>query len=251
MSIHCPSFFALIAASACSALPPVRPPEPVKQAHAVTTFPQAAASLSDTVPLPAATPPLAAPLLSDAPSVVATPPALLPALAPPAQQTPSTKRSSVLPSGLFNPMPGGQIAGYRIDTGLDIAGSPREVFAIAPGTLDYSEPGHTRWVGPNDTANCVRIRLDQPIAWKGHQITHAWYAHLSALRWIQAEGAEQRIHVQGGELIGTSGKARGMPHLHLGLLLDGEVEQTWGTYLREDEIRQVLGDYRNGARLPQ
>jgi murein DD-endopeptidase MepM/ murein hydrolase activator NlpD len=147
-------------------------------------------------------------------------------------------------------MPGGQIAGYRIDTGLDIAGSPREVFAIASGTLDYSEPGHTRWTGPNDTANCVRLRLDRPIQWNGHRITHVWYAHLSSLRWVQAEGAAERIHVEGGEVIGVSGKARGMPHLHLGMLVDDQVEQAWGTYLLEDDIRQVLGSYRNFTRLP-
>jgi len=175
----------------------------------------------------------------------------LPIAPPTTPPVPPARRSAMLASGLFNPMPGGQIAGYRIDTGLDIAGSPREVFAIASGTLDYSEPGHTRWTGPGDTANCIRIRLDQPIAWQGRSITHVWYAHLSGLRWTQPEGATERIHVEGGEPIGTSGKARGMPHLHLGLLLDGEVEQEWGTYLLEEEIRQVLGSYKNGARLPK
>jgi hypothetical protein len=59
------------------------------------------------------------------------------------------------------------------------------------------------------------------------------------------------LAVRGGEPIGISGSARGMPHLHLGMLLDGEVQQAWGTYLLENEIREVLGPYRNLARLPR
>ena len=164
---------------------------------------------------------------------------------------PEKELSALLPSGFYNPMPGGVFAGYRADTGLDIAGSPRPVYAIAAGTLDYSEPGHTLWTGPTDTANCVRFKLDSPIPWKGRQITHVYYAHLSQLEYHQAEGATERIRVQGGERLGMSGKARGSPHLHIGLLLDGEVEQYAGTFLFEDEIRELLGGYKNGKSLPK
>jgi murein DD-endopeptidase MepM/ murein hydrolase activator NlpD len=146
-------------------------------------------------------------------------------------------------------MPGGVMAGYQADTGLDIAGSPRPVYALAAGTLDYSEPGHTLWTGPSDTANCVRFELDEPIPYKGRLITHVYYAHLSKLETIQHEGDPQRRHVEGGELLGVSGVARHSPHLHIGLLLDGEVAQYWGTFLLADEIRRVLGGYRNGDRL--
>lgn len=148
-------------------------------------------------------------------------------------------------------MPGGVFAGYQADTGLDIAGSPRPVYALAAGTLDYSEPGHTLWTGPKDTPNCVRFELDVPIPYKGHKITHVYYAHLSRLETLQHEGEGPRRHVEGGELLGWSGVARHSPHLHLGLLLDGEVEQYWGTFLLADEIRRVLGGYRNGERLPR
>lgn len=161
------------------------------------------------------------------------------------------ERSGLLPSGFYNPMPGGVFAGYRADTGLDIAGSPRPVYAIQSGTLDYSEPGHTLWTGPKDTANCVRFALDTPIAWKGRKITHVYYAHLSALEYHQAEGSKERRHIEGGELLGRSGIANHSPHLHIGLLLDGEVEQYWGTFLLEDEVRKVLGGYRNGTTLPR
>ena len=50
--------------------------------------------------------------------------------------------------------------------------------------------------------------------------------------------------------LGTSGTARGVPHLHLGLLLDNEVEQDdWTFILREGEVRAVLGGYKNGEVL--
>ncbi len=143
------------------------------------------------------------------------------------------------------------MAGYQADTGLDIAGSPRPVYALAAGTLDYSEPGHTLWTGPADTANCVRFELDVPIPYGEHRITHVYYAHLSRLETLQHEGEAPRRHVEGGELLGWSGVARHSPHLHIGLLLDGEVEQYWGTFLRADAIRGVLGKYRNGDRLPR
>ena len=160
-------------------------------------------------------------------------------------------RSALLPNGMHNPMPGGVFAGYRADTGLDIAGSPRPVFALAAGTLDYSEPGHTLWVGPRDTANTIRIELDAPIPWKGRTITHVWYAHLSELERLQREGERPRMHVEAGERLGVSGTANGSPHLHIGMLLDGVVDQRWGSFLLEDDVRKVLGGWRTGARLPR
>lgn len=182
-----------------------------------------------------------------APMQAKTPPPAEEAL----QREPTGPRSGALPSGFFNPMPGGVVAGYRADTGLDIAGIKRPVHAIAAGWVDYAEAGHTLWTGPRDTPHCVRIELDTPIAWGEHRITHVYYAHLSELAFVQPEGAKRRRRVEGGERIGTSGVANGSWHLHVGLLLDGEVEQTWGTFLLEDEVRKVLGDLRKGARLPE
>jgi len=201
---------------------------------------------SEPAVVPAAPPPLAVPL-----DLVPSTPAPAPALAPSPPASPPRPRSAALPGGFYNPMPGGVFAGYQADTGLDIAGSPRPVYALAAGTLDYSEPGHTLWTGPSDTANCVRFELDAPIAYKGHRITHVYYAHLSRLETLQREGETPRRHVEGGELLGVSGVARHSPHLHIGLLLDGEVEQYWGTFLLANEVRAVLGGYRNGDRLPR
>lgn len=189
-------------------------------------------------------------LRDEAPAVAPAPPPLLSPPLPLRPPEPPRPRSALLPGGFYNPMPGGVFAGYQADTGLDVAGSPRPVYALAAGTLDYSEPGHTLWTGPSDTANCVRFELDAPIAWKGKRITHVYYAHLSALETLQREGEAPRRHVEGGELLGKSGVARHSPHLHIGLLLDGDVSQRyWGTFLLADEVRQVMGGYRNGDRL--
>lgn len=154
-------------------------------------------------------------------------------------------------ASLHSPMPGGIFAGYPGDTGLDLVGSPRAVYAIADAKVDYAEKGHTRWTGPKDSPYCVRLTLDQPIAWKGRKITHAYYAHLSGVAFEQKEGGDKR-HVRAGEQLGTSGVARGVPHLHLGLLLDGEVEQDdWTFILREGDVRAALGGYANGETLPK
>ena len=126
---------------------------------------------------------------------------------------------------LHSPIPGGTLGGWDGDTGLDIAGDRLEVFAIAAGTLDYSEHGHTLWTRGRDTAFSVRLALDEPIPWGEHRVTHVYYTHLSRLETVQAEGASPRKHVEGGERIAVSGIGNGVPHLHLGLLLDGEVEQ--------------------------
>lgn len=210
------------------AAPPAPVPEPIELRFSAILAPQA----------PAVAPPLL--LLTGPASAPAAP------LPPETEPVPIGARTQALPSGFYNPMPGGVMAGYQADTGLDIAGSPRPVHALAAGTLDYSEPGHTLWTGASDTANCVRFELDAPIPWKGRQITHVYYAHLSKLSHLQPEGATPRRHVEAGELLGISGVANHSPHLHIGLLLDGEVEQYWGTFLLADDVRKVLGGYRNG-----
>ncbi len=149
-----------------------------------------------------------------------------------------------------DPMVGGVLGGYAGDTGLDIGGMKLPVYAIAAGTLDYAEWGHTSWVGPKDTAYCARITLDEPVPYRGHLITHVYYAHMSAVEAEQAESAPVHRHVEAGEHLGTSGIANGSWHLHLGLLLDGRVEQDdWDYILREDQVRAMLGGYPNGKRL--
>jgi hypothetical protein len=180
---------------------------------------------------------------------VAKPPVPTPARAPASAPAPRLKNPA-----LASPLPRGYLGGWAGDTGLDIAGDHLEVFALAAGTLDYSEWGHTRWTSGKDTAFSVRLALDEPIPWgeRGERrITHVYYTHLSKIDTVQAEGSENKKHVTTGERIGVSGIGNGTPHLHLGLLLDNQVEQdSWVFILREQEVRKVLGGYTNGARLP-
>lgn len=151
---------------------------------------------------------------------------------------------------LRSPLPGGVFAGYAGDTGLDIGGSALSVHAIADGTLDYAERGHTRWTSPRDTAMSVRLALDEPIPWGKHKVTHVYYTHMARLDFQKAEGEAKVIRVASGQRLGTSGTANGIPHLHLGLLCDGQVEQdSWEFILRENEVRKLLGGYTNGERL--
>jgi hypothetical protein len=151
---------------------------------------------------------------------------------------------------LRSPLPSGILAGYAGDTGLDIGGLGLSVHAIAAGTLDYSERGHTRWTSGRDTPNSVRLALDEPLSFGARRVTHVYYTHMATLVFAQAEGAKERRRVSAGEKLGTSGWGNGVAHLHLGMLCDGHVEQDDWTYiLREHEIRRVLGDYRNGERL--
>ena len=89
------------------------------------------------------------------------------------------------------------------------------------------------------------------------ELRHLLFQHrnfekdLSRLESIQHEGATPRKHVIAGEQIGTSGVGNGVMHLHIGLLLDGNVEQdTWASLLVEGDVRKVMGGYRNGESLP-
>lgn len=174
------------------------------------------------------------------------------ATAPPAPAiAPELLSPSLRNAALHSPMPGGSIGGWYGDTGVDISARYLPVYAMADGTLDYSEWGHTLWKGKGDTPFSVRIRLDAPIPWRGRKVTHVYYTHLSAVVTNQPEGAKVKKHVVGGEPIATSGIGNGVPHLHLGLLLDDQVEQdSWEFILREDAVRAVMGGYRNGETLP-
>jgi murein DD-endopeptidase MepM/ murein hydrolase activator NlpD len=153
---------------------------------------------------------------------------------------------------LHSPMPGGFLGGWGGDTGLDIAGNRLSVYALAAGTLDYAEWGHTLWTRKPDTPYSIRLKLDEPIPWgDGRSITHVYYTHLSKVEVEQAEDAGTKRHVAAGEKIGVSGIGNGVPHLHLGLLLDNQVEQdSWTYILREGDIRKVMGGYKNGFLLP-
>lgn len=199
--------------------PPARPPEPAL------------------APPPAPSPP--------------PPPAPVTAAQEPEPPPPLPLSPPLRNKNLFSPLPLGFLGGWGGDTGLDIAADHRPVYALAAGTLDYAEWGHTRWTTGKDTAFSIRIKLDSPIPWGEQKITHVYYTHLSKVETEQKEGAEKKKHVVGGERIGVTGIGNGTPHLHLGLLLDNQVEQdSWTYILREGEIRKVMGGYKNKEQLP-
>ncbi|MFO0677170.1 MAG: hypothetical protein U0169_11605 [Polyangiaceae bacterium] len=170
----------------------------------------------------------------------------------PAQTADGTPNSALLPCGLRNPVPGGIFAGHPEGTGLDLADSPRPVHAVLGVTLDYAEWGHTRWKSPKDTAFSVRVKLEKPIPWRDRHVTHLYYTHLSSLTLERAESDDSEIRIRGGQRLGTSGTANGSPHLHLGFLLDGNVEQdSWDGLLSDAQIPELFGRARNGTSLPK
>jgi hypothetical protein len=164
---------------------------------------------------------------------------------------PPESLSPELSCGLRSPMPGSFTAGYSADTGLDLAGIKMSVHAIADGKVIYAEAGHSLWSSPRDTDLAVLIELDEPLDAGDRKVTHVWYAHLSELAFEQPRLLSNHRRVVAGERLGTSGVANGSWHLHLGLLLDGDTSQRWGTFLLEDEARKVLCGLRARQRLPE
>lgn len=124
-----------------------------------------------------------------------------------------------LRNGWCAPVGQGVLAGYVGDTGLDILADRAPVFAVAGGTLEYAERGHTRWTSPPDTPLSARVKLDTPMITKQCTVTNVYYARMSALALEQAEGAPSPLHLQRGVRIGTTGIGNRVPHLHIGLLL--------------------------------
>lgn len=124
---------------------------------------------------------------------------------------------------LIVPVPGATASNngaYAADTGLDILvpfGSP--VVAAGAGTIIYSEPGHTPWNQPPDTANSILIELDTPFVYQGRQYPYSWYTHLSRLRYSVPDGAGGQRVTQ-GETIGWTGIGNRVPHLHFGVVWD-------------------------------
>ncbi|MEM9695174.1 MAG: M23 family metallopeptidase [Myxococcota bacterium] len=225
-------------ATACQGMPPptARVPlvAPSPQVHPHPTTPSAARA---TEPPPAPAPP-----------AVVTTVELDGAASSPCRALSSPHpRSGRLPSGLYNPMPSGILGGYEQDTGLDIAGFEMPVYALADATVVYAEAGHTRW--PHGSPYTVLLELTEPLNHGDRTITHAWYAHLKEL-FVEKATDDDCLTVTGGTALGISGYANRSPHLHLGLLLDGDTEQSLGNFLLFDAVREVLGPFRHRQRLP-
>ena len=94
------------------------------------------------------------------------------------------------------------------------------VIAAGSGKIIYSEIGHVIQQGPQDTKFTVLIELDTPVVYEGKTVRYVYNTHLSNVNYKVKEGDGQNIHVDAGEVIGTSGIANGSPHLHFGLIID-------------------------------
>ena len=127
--------------------------------------------------------------------------------------------ASAAASTYYRPITGTE-AGYKGDTGLDITapiGTP--VYAIADGTLEYSEFGHVdkEWQNPPNTAYSLNYKLANPISYKGKTIKYVYYTHLKSVRYSQKDGVSSPRKVKKGELLGYSGIANNSSHLHISL----------------------------------
>lgn len=131
---------------------------------------------------------------------------------------PTIQSSTPNYSSYYKPIGSATVQGIGYEhQGVDLhapIGTP--IYAVASGTIQYSEWGHTVNRGPNETAYSVKIRLDKPFTKNGVKYICAYYTHMSKLVYNVPEKSNKSntIRVKPGDLIGYSGTANNCPHLH-------------------------------------
>lgn len=149
--------------------------------------------------------------------------------------------------GVVNPIPSQNIAsnkgGYAADTGLDIL-TPIGSRVVSPvsGILEYAEKGHVRQMGQDANPNApgmqdqhsVRIKLDKPFTFAGKQVNFFYATHLYQLN--NSIANKSGIKVNAGDLLGLSGVANSVPHVHVGFVKDRDQN----TYLNYQQVRSLL-----------
>ena len=133
--------------------------------------------------------------------------------------------------------------------GIDIItnmGTP--VYAPADGTLRYSEWGHTVNRGSMETAYSVSIKLDKPFSYTGQwsqgvtttsttrtgTVEIIYMTHMVGIKY--RFNGPQIMKVKKGDLIGFTGIANNVSHLHM-TFYDGS--NSWGLYT--PEIQKIYG----------
>ena len=127
--------------------------------------------------------------------------------------------------------------------GIDIMadfGAP--IYAPASGTLRYSEWGHTKNTGVDETAYTVTIILDNPITYSGVKYDKIFLTHMSGIIERCPDGKCNK-RVEQGQLIGFIGNASGdattvgwAPHLHMTIYSD-----SYSNGLQTTKIQTLYG----------
>lgn len=132
-----------------------------------------------------------------------------------------------------------QIKYYDADSGVDIytsKGTP--VVACDDMYIVYSEPGHTPWDSPPDTANSILGRLVNPVRINNITYYYVWYTHLSRLSRVIPDGSSYNWIARKGETIGETGIGNLVPHLHFGVLVARG--QNPGEYMAPAKLKEYL-----------
>ncbi len=149
--------------------------------------------------------------------------------------------------GVVNPIPSQNIAqnkgGYAADTGLDIL-TPVGSRVVSPvsGTIEYAEKGHVRQMGQDANPNMpgmqdqhsVRIRLDNPFTFAGKKVNFFYATHLYQLN--SAIANKSNVKISAGDLLGLSGVANNVPHVHVGFVED----RNQNSFLNFQQVRSLL-----------
>ena len=116
--------------------------------------------------------------------------------------------------------------------GIDIMatmGTP--VYSPVSGTLMYSEWGHTKNKGGDETAYTVSVKLDKPFTANGKTIGVVFLTHMCGIRYRCTTSTCNNQKIKMGELVGFTGNAVGTsesigwaPHLHMTLYPTGDYD---------------------------
>lgn len=132
-----------------------------------------------------------------------------------------------------------QIKYYDGDSGVDIhVPKGTQVVAADDMYIVYSEPGHTPWDTPPDTANSILGRLVNPVKINGISYYYVWYTHLSKLSRIVPDGSSYNWIARKGEVIGETGIGNLVPHLHFGVLVSRG--QNSGEFMPPAKLKSCL-----------